>query len=43
MIEQSKKLSEFSVLVSIPGIGPLTAVLRISELGDIRRFSTSNH
>ncbi|WP_177206481.1 IS110 family transposase, partial [Marinilactibacillus piezotolerans] len=42
MIEQSKKLNEFSVLVSIPGIGPLTAALIISELGDIRRFSTSN-
>jgi len=42
MIEQSKKLNEFSVLVSIPGIGPLTAALMISELGDIRRFSTSN-
>ncbi|UJF16758.1 IS110 family transposase (plasmid) [Jeotgalibaca sp. MA1X17-3] len=42
MIEQSKNLDEFSVLVSIPGIGPLTAALMISELGDIRRFSTSN-
>lgn len=42
IIEQSKKLNEFSVLVSIPGIGSLTAALIISELGDIRRFSTSN-
>lgn len=42
MIEQSKSLDEFSILLSIPGIGPLTAALLISELGDIRRFSTSN-
>ena len=42
MIDQSKSLDEFSILVSIPGIGPLTAALLISELGDIRRFSSSN-
>lgn len=42
MIEQSKGLEEFPVLVNFPGIGPLTAALIISELGDIRRFSTSN-
>lgn len=42
MIEQAKSLDEFSIFVSIPGIGPLTAALLISELGDIRRFSSSN-
>lgn len=42
MIEQAKQLKEFTILVSIPGIGHLTAALIISELGDIRRFSTSN-
>lgn len=42
MINYSKNLEEFPILTSIPGIGPLTPALIISELGDIRRFSTSN-
>ncbi|WP_245882011.1 IS110 family transposase [Streptohalobacillus salinus] len=42
MIKLTEELSEFHILVSIPGIGPLSAALLISELGDIRRFSTSN-
>ena len=42
MIELSMDLPEFRILVSIPGIGDLSAALIISELGDIRRFTTSN-
>lgn len=42
MIELSTGLTEFKILTSIPGIGPLSAALIISEVGDIRRFSSSN-
>ena len=42
MIQLSEGLAEFPILTSIPGIGPLTAALLISELGDVRRFTTSN-
>lgn len=42
MIELSLDLPEFRILTSIPGIGDLSAALIISEVGDIRRFPTSN-
>src|SRR5690625_6845720 len=42
MIDLSLDLPEFGILTSIPGIGDLSAALIISEVGDIRRFPTSN-
>src|SRR5690625_3752112 len=42
MIDLSLDLPEFGILTSIPGIGDLSAALIISEVGDIRRFTTSN-
>src|SRR5690625_6463265 len=42
MIDLSLDLPEFWILTSIPGIGDLSAALIISEVGDIRRFPTSN-
>ncbi|WP_229745693.1 transposase, partial [Pullulanibacillus pueri] len=41
LIEKSKKLSEFELLISLPGIGDISAALFIGEFGDISRFS--NH
>lgn len=40
MTELGKSLPEFKLLQTIPGIGGSTAIRLISELGDIRRFST---
>lgn len=40
LMELSKELEEFKILTSIPGIGDLTAMLIIGELGDIRSFSS---
>lgn len=42
MVEQSQTLPEYDVLLSIPGIAETTAVSIIGELGDIRRFRSSN-
>lgn len=42
MIDLAIDLPEFKILISIPGIGELSAALIISEVGDIRRFPTSN-
>src|SRR5690625_2039488 len=42
MIDLAIDLPEFKILISIPGIGDLSAALIISEVGDIRRFPTSN-
>ena len=41
MVEISKNRKEYQVLLSFPGIGEVTAVRIIGELGDIRRFK--NH
>lgn len=41
MVELSKNRKEYQVLLSFPGIGEVTAVRIIGELGDIRRFK--NH
>lgn len=38
----AEKLSEFKNLCSIPGISTITAVSLIAELGDVRRFKTTN-
>lgn len=42
MEKLAKKLPELEVLKSIPGISTVTAVSLIAELGDIRRFRTTN-
>ncbi|MFS0559355.1 transposase [Terribacillus sp. 179-K 1B1 HS] len=39
LIESSKKLPEFELLVSLPGIGEISAALFIGEFGDLSRFS----
>lgn len=41
MIDTAKKLDEFKLFDSFPGIGELSAAQLIGELGDLRRFSTS--
>ncbi|MCK0471299.1 IS110 family transposase [Halalkalibacter sp. APA_J-10(15)] len=41
MITEAKKLPEFDLLISFPGIGEISAALVIGELGDLSRFS--NH
>ncbi|PCF34129.1 IS110 family transposase, partial [Staphylococcus delphini] len=41
MIDLAKKTTEFENIISIPGIGELTAALLIGELGDIRNFKTN--
>ncbi len=35
-----QSLARFTLLLSIPGVGELTAAIIISEIGDISRFST---
>jgi len=42
MVKLAEKLPEYKVLCSIPGIGDITAVSLIAELGDIRRFGSAN-
>ncbi|MDH5107281.1 IS110 family transposase [Lentilactobacillus diolivorans] len=42
MVVIAKPLPELAILTSIPGIAATTAVLLIGELGDIRRFRSSN-
>lgn len=41
LIDKAKKLSEFKFLISLPGIGEISAALFIGEFGDLSRFS--NH
>ncbi|HHU6750032.1 TPA: transposase [Staphylococcus pseudintermedius] len=41
MIDLAKNTTEFENIISIPGIGELTATLLIGELGDIRAFKTN--
>jgi transposase len=41
MVELSRERKEYQVLISIPGIGPNTAVRLIGEMGDLTRFD--NH
>jgi transposase len=38
---QAKADPRAKLLMSIPGIGPLTALLFLAEVGDLRRFSTA--
>lgn len=38
----AKELPEHELYITIPGIGELTSALLIGELGDVRRFETSN-
>lgn len=42
MVQIAKSLPEFEILMSIPGFAEKTAVRLIGELGDIRRFGSSN-
>lgn len=42
MIELAQDLPEYEILLSIPGVGEVTAVLFIAEIGDIRRFTSAN-
>lgn len=42
MVTLAEPLPEFGVLISIPGFGDKTVVRLIGELGDIRRFGSSN-
>lgn len=42
MIERAQTLPEYDILLSIPGIAETTATSIIGELGDIRRFHSSN-
>ena len=42
LIELAKPLPEYEILLSIPGIAETTATSIIGELGDIRRFQSTN-
>ena len=42
MIQLSQTLPEYEILLSIPGIAETTATSLIGELGNIRRFKSSN-
>lgn len=42
MVELAESLPEYNCLLSIPGFGKTTVVSLIGELGDIRRFKSSN-
>ncbi|HCT0462941.1 TPA: IS110 family transposase, partial [Staphylococcus pseudintermedius] len=41
MIDLAENTTEFENIISIPGIGELTAALLIGELGNIREFKTN--
>ena len=42
MQHEAKSLPEYNILLSIPGFGVKTVTTLIGELGDIRRFHSSN-
>ncbi|MEY8443233.1 transposase [Lactococcus ileimucosae] len=42
MIQLARTLPEYEILLSIPGIAETTAASLIGELGDVRRFKSSN-
>lgn len=42
MADLAQQLPEYEILISIPGIAHKTACILIAELGDVRRFATSN-
>ena len=42
MIGIARELPEHDLYITIPGVGELTSALLIGELGDVRRFETSN-
>lgn len=42
MIDMARELPEHDLYITIPGIGELSSALLIGELGDVRRFETSN-
>jgi transposase len=39
LVNRSKGVEEMRLLNTVPGIGPVLAVILLSEIGDIRRFS----
>ena len=42
MVRMARERPEHDLYSSIPGVGELTSALLIGELGDVRRFETSN-
>ena len=42
IIDLSKELPEFDIIISVPGIGELSAALLIGEMGEIMRFDNAN-
>lgn len=42
MVQLAKPLTEYNILLSIPGIAEATATSIIGELGDVRRFHSAN-
>ena len=42
MVEKSKALPEYEILISIPSIAETTATSIIGELGEVRHFQTPN-
>lgn len=41
MVQLAQKRKEYEILISIPGIGPNSAVRLMAEIGEIRRFSNN--
>jgi transposase len=41
ILTRAGNLSEFSLLLSIPGVGEITAATILSEIGDVERFDSS--
>ena len=41
MIDMARKLPAYDLLLSIPGVGPVTALTILSEIDDIRNFKSS--
>lgn len=42
MIEMAKKLPDFEIISSMPGIGQMTAAMLLGEIGDFTRFDNAN-
>lgn len=41
MTQQARRLPAFDILTSIPGVGEVTAITLLAEIGDINNFKTS--
>ncbi len=42
MVQLGKKLPEFNIISSMPGIGEMTAAMLLGEIGDFTRFDNAN-